>query len=62
MPAAAGVVAALRLLVTVLDPSTGLAVNGLSAADFVAPVRVESVVVSEQPVAMLLLQIGRAHV
>lgn len=52
---AGALLAAVRVLVTVLDPETGLPVPGLGAADFVAPSAVVSVAAAEEPVAVLLV-------
>ena len=47
--------AAVRVLVTVLDPESGLPVPGLAAADFLAPSAVLSVAAAEEPLAVLLV-------
>lgn len=51
----AGLLLAAQLFVTVLDPQTGLRLQGLMAEDFVAPSRVESVHQTDEPVSVLLL-------
>ncbi|MBI2686440.1 MAG: VWA domain-containing protein [Acidobacteria bacterium] len=55
MSAAGAVLTAIRVLVTVLDPSTGLAIEQLRAEDFHAPVPVESVNTASDPLAVLVL-------
>ena len=52
---AGALLAAVRVLVTVLDPESGLPVPGLAAADFVAPSAVVSVAAAEEPLAVLLV-------
>ena len=52
---AGSLLAAVRVLVTVLDPESGLPVPGLGAADFVAPSAVVSVRAAEEPLAVLLV-------
>lgn len=47
--------AATQVLVTVLDPLTGLRLPGLGADDFVVSGSIESVRVADRPVAVLLL-------
>ena len=53
--AAGALLAAVRVLVTVLDPASGLPGPGLAAADFLAPSEVGSVVPAEDPLAVLLV-------
>ncbi|HEU0121041.1 MAG TPA: hypothetical protein VFQ91_11000 [Bryobacteraceae bacterium] len=54
MPGAGALLAAVQVLVTVLDGDSGAPVSGLTAESFLSPVRVESAEVSNLPVAMLL--------
>lgn len=53
--AAGALLAAVRVLVTVLDPQSGLPVPGLVAEDFLAPSAVVSVAPAEDPLAVLLV-------
>lgn len=51
----AGLLAATSILVTVLDPSTGLGLAGLTAEDFTARGQVRGVAVAEMPVAAIIV-------
>ncbi len=52
---AGALLAAVRVLVTVLDPESGLPISGLGAADFLAPSPVMAVAAAEEPLAVLLV-------